>query len=304
MSVPVSVVVPAHDEGPLVYRVLAGLLTGAAGGELEVVVVANGCSDDTAERARAVADRSAPAVQVVELPEPSKVAALSAGLARATGEVVAVVDADVVLDWPTLRALTDLLRRTAEPRVGAPSLAVDTTGCSWPVRSYYRVWTQLPYVRSGMVGSGVFALNAAGRARLGELPAVLNDDAWVRRSFAPDERITGPGSFTVFAARSVGALVRRRARVDLGNRDLDRMSAPPAPGQPPSAQPASAHRPAPGNGLRAVVASARRREVATSDAVVFLALSLAARALGAWRRRRGSAGQWSQDRTTRGAGSG
>jgi hypothetical protein len=52
------------------------------------------------------------------------------------------------------------------------------------------------------------------------------------------------------------------------------------------------------------VASARGAEVAPWDAAVFVALSLAARALGAWRRRRGSAGQWSQDRTTRGCAQG
>lgn len=280
----VSVVVPAHDEGPVIRRLLDGLLAGCPADAMEVVVVANGCTDDTAERARSCAVPAGPPLTVLELPEPSKVAAIRAGLAHASGDVVAVVDADVRLDWPTLRSVAARLRASSSPLVGAPAVAVDTDGCPWLVRSYFRVWTQLPYVRSAMVGSGVFAVNAAGRDRLHRLPDVVNDDAWVRRSFPSDERVTGPGSFSTFAPRSVLALVRRRARVDLGNVDLDRLR-----NDPPGAD----------NGMRYVVGAARRGELLRRDAATFVAVTLAARGLAAWRRHRGSTSVWSQDRTSR-----
>jgi glycosyltransferase involved in cell wall biosynthesis len=285
----VSVVVPAHDEGRVIDRLLAGLLAGCPADAVEVVVVANGCTDDTAQRARSYAVSAEPPLTVLELPEPSKVAAIRAGLAHATGDVVAVVDADVRLDWPTLREVAARLRASPGPLVGAPAVAVDTDGCPWPVRSYFRVWTQLPYVRSAMVGSGVFAVNAAGRDRLDRLPEVLNDDAWVRRSFPPDERVTGPGSFTTFAPRSVLALVRRRTRVDLGNVDLDRLR-----DDPPAAP----------NGMRYVLAAAKRGELLRRDAATFVAVTLATRGLAAWRRHRGTTQVWSQDRTSRAATAG
>ena len=280
----VSVVVPAHDEGPVIDRLLLELLARSPSDAMEVVVVANGCTDDTAQRARSCDVTGGPPLTVLELPEPSKVAAIRAGLAQATGDVVAVVDADVCLDWPTLRELAARLRASSGPLVGAPAVQVDTTGCPWAVRSYFRVWTELPYVRSGMVGSGVFAVNAAGRDRLDRMPDVVNDDAWVRRSFAPDERVTGPGSFTTFAPRSVLALVRRRTRVDLGNVDLDRLRDNP---------------PAAANGMRYVLAAARRGELLRRDAATFVAVTLASRCLGAWRRHRGSTSVWSQDRSSR-----
>ena len=49
---PISVVIPAHDEEAVVGRCLAALLDGARPGELDVVVVCNGCTDATADIAR------------------------------------------------------------------------------------------------------------------------------------------------------------------------------------------------------------------------------------------------------------
>jgi glycosyltransferase involved in cell wall biosynthesis len=71
-----SVVVAAHNEAAVIDRCLASLV--APG--VQVIVAANGCTDDTA----AIARRT-PGVEVVELATPSKIAALNAGDARATG---------------------------------------------------------------------------------------------------------------------------------------------------------------------------------------------------------------------------
>ena len=73
---PCSVVVPAHDEAAVIADRL-GHLTGALGPDVELVVVANGCSDRTAEVARTV-----PGVRVVELPVAAKAAALNAATRR------------------------------------------------------------------------------------------------------------------------------------------------------------------------------------------------------------------------------
>ena len=87
-----SVVIAAHNEAAVIDRCLDALLADAAPGELDVTVVANGCTDDTA----AVAGTRA-GVRVVDLPEPGKVAALNAGDAVAVGFPRLYLDADVVL---------------------------------------------------------------------------------------------------------------------------------------------------------------------------------------------------------------
>src|ERR1035438_1575828 len=70
-----SVVIPAHDEAGVIRRCLDSLFTGFKPGELNVVVVCNGCRDDTAMLARA----SGHPVRVIELVRASKAAALRAG---------------------------------------------------------------------------------------------------------------------------------------------------------------------------------------------------------------------------------
>ena len=64
-----SVVIPAHNEASIIDRTLSTLLENAESGEFDVVVVCNGCSDQTAEKARCYRG-----VRVIEIPQASKVA--------------------------------------------------------------------------------------------------------------------------------------------------------------------------------------------------------------------------------------
>ena len=43
----ISVIIPAHNEGKVIAAALKGLAAGAISGELEVIVVCNGCTDNT-----------------------------------------------------------------------------------------------------------------------------------------------------------------------------------------------------------------------------------------------------------------
>lgn len=216
MTPRMSIVIPAHDEGPLVRESLERMLSGAEPGEFEVIVVANGCSDDTADQARAV-----PGVTVVEIAEGSKIAALNAGDERAHMLPRAYVDADVAVSVSALRAMAETLQATSAPRAVAPLLIVDASRSSLPVRCHSRIWETSSYRARGHVGSGVYAVNAAGRGRWGAFPYVIADDRFVQLRFSPEERTTLTGeTFTVHAPRTMRALVRRGVRIELGNRQL------------------------------------------------------------------------------------
>jgi glycosyltransferase involved in cell wall biosynthesis len=176
-----SVVIPAHNEASVVRRCLDALFEGFAPSELDVVVVCNGCADDTASRAMS----SGHPVRVVELGAASKPAALRAGDATATAFPRIYLDADVLLSGSAARMLLERLRSGAV--AARPPIQYDSRGASALVRRYYRARSRVPAVLGSLWGAGVYGLSEAGRSRFGMFPEVVGDDLWVDRMFARGE---------------------------------------------------------------------------------------------------------------------
>lgn len=271
-----SVVIPAHDEERVLPRLLAGLAHDA---RLEVVVVANGCTDATAAVARAAG------VRVVELADGSKPAALDAGDAAATVFPRAYVDADVEVDAATLLALGRRLAR-GPALVGSPALRLDLVGATWPVRAYYAVWELSAFRRRGHIGSGIYAVSATGRARFGAFPRVIGDDRYVQGLFAADERATiDDGVFVVRPPRTLGALLARGARIAAGNRELERAGL-------------AGHAPTRGRSLGELVAAVASRPALWGPFLVYAGVQVRTAALAA-RKLRSAPRVWDRDETSR-----
>ena len=212
-----SIVVPAHNEAAVIGELLRAVLDRAVPHELEVVVVVNGSTDDTASIARRFAG-----VRVLEIDTPSKVAALNAGDAAATVFPRIYLDADIGITLASLRAVVSALEDGA--LAAAPLPLIDTAGCSVGVRAYYAVWSRLGYVRSHVIGSGVYGLSASGRARFDRFPDVIADDQYVYELFSHHERVNPAGShFVIRAPRRLRYVYRRAIRIALGNMQLNRM---------------------------------------------------------------------------------
>lgn len=213
----ISIVVPAYNEADVIERCLAALTARPIEGGVEVVVACNGCEDGTADLARRFGDP----VRVVETPTPSKIAALNLGDAAASSFPRVYLDADVVVDLETIEAVADVLR-TERALAAAPKMRVELGRSSWPVRAFYRVWLAQPY-HEGLIGGGFYAVSAAGRARFGAFPPIIADDEFVRRHFAPTERINPEGlAFTIHAPRRFSDLVKVKTRSRLGRMELER----------------------------------------------------------------------------------
>jgi glycosyltransferase involved in cell wall biosynthesis len=213
-AVAASVVIPAHNEAAVLGRLFDSLPATIGHLPLQVVVACNGCTDETASIARA---RGA---TVVEVDTPSKIAALNAGDEAARGFPRIYIDADVVV---TPKMITDLVQMLNEPEVAcaAPPFRVELTGRPWRVRAYYAIWLRLPYLKDGYVGSGIYALSRAGRARFVRFPNIIADDLFVRNQFSRRERRVVPTEpFTIQAPWTLRSLLRRRVRIDVGNMEF------------------------------------------------------------------------------------
>lgn len=208
-----SVVIPAHDEEAVIGRCLAALRSGAEAGDLEIVVVANGCTDATVQLARSLA----PEATVVDLAEASKVAALNAGDCAATVFPRAYLDADVEMDAASLAAVVQTLRGGAV-HCAAPTMHLELSGRPWFVRAFFRALGELPYLADDLIGNGVYVLSEEGRARFGKFPDLTADDLFVRNLFLPSERAAVAGAtFTVHPPRTLRGLLAIRERTYRGN---------------------------------------------------------------------------------------
>src|SRR6266571_3880057 len=204
-----TVVIPAHNEGRVIRRLLEQLINGANPGEMDIIVVANGCTDDTAE----VAASFGPAVRVLTLPVASKHEALAAGDRAAAGFPRIYVDADVELRVDDVRALA-----------AAPRREQVMTGRPWQVRWYYEVWTLLPGVQRGLWGRGAIAVNEAGYQRLVGLPPLQADDLATSLMFEPHETVLVHGARVIsHPPMTFADLLCRRARCVTGVAQIELM---------------------------------------------------------------------------------
>lgn len=219
-----SVIVPASNEAGWIATCLQAVLASEepdtapeAPPLAEVIVVANGCTDATAALARdqaPVARRRGWALQVIELPEGNKIAALNAGDAAARAPARVYLDADVVVSPPLLAQLAAALDRPQPAYAsGTPQIS---TARSAITRAYARFWVRLPFVAQGVPGFGVFAVNGPGRARWGAFPQVISDDTFARVQFSPAERLGVPAPYVWPMVEGARRLIRVRRRQDAG----------------------------------------------------------------------------------------
>ena len=200
----ISIIIPAHNEENTIGRCLQALLSDAGDGQCEIIAVCNGCKDNTMKIVRSFGK----AVQGIETEIASKAYALNLGDEAAVGFPRFYLDADVVLSFETIRKVAAVLD-SGHYLAAAPTMKTDCSHSTWFVRSYYTIWQNLPYVREGMIGAGVYALSREGRSRFEKFPDIIGDDRFIRALFKTHERVAVKGcNSNVVAPRNLKGLIK------------------------------------------------------------------------------------------------
>ena len=270
-----SIVIPAHDEARVIERLLRALAPLVE--DTEVVVVCNGCTDDTASRAR----KAAPWANIIELSEASKPLALDAGDAAATSFPRAYIDADVRISADAVRVLF------AAVDDGTPAVAAtpvyDLSSSSLIVRSHYAIWRRMLANNEGIAGTNAMVVSAEGRARFLSWPRLIGDDYFLDGLFDPSEKRRIASATVVRPAPyRLRDCVSRKARVHQGNVDVRGNGL------------RAAHQ---GGGLAGALAVVRARPLLAVDLPAHVLVTIAARVLARWRRWRGTSQSWFRDRS-------
>jgi glycosyltransferase involved in cell wall biosynthesis len=212
----ISIIVPAYNESSVIARALGAITAGAKRDEIEVIVVCNGCTDDTASIAR----EFGPPIQVIETSVGNKTHALNVGDKAARSFPRIYADADVVISLDAIRTIATRLEH-GDALAVAPFPSINLVGCSYLVRAYFEIRSRLPSAKQGFGGSGVYALSEAGRRRFNEFPSLTADDGYIRIQFRPEERDTLPHATSiVFAPRTLKDLILVRTRAYYGSLEL------------------------------------------------------------------------------------
>jgi cellulose synthase/poly-beta-1,6-N-acetylglucosamine synthase-like glycosyltransferase len=169
----VTLVVAAHDEEAVIEAKVADALALDWPRErLKVIVACDGCSDRTAQLARA-----AGADLVLELPWGGKVRAQDAAVREATGELVAFSDANATWEPDALRRLVEAF---ADPEVGyacgqvhfVGEAGTNQEGTYWR----YELWLRATESRLASVTAGNGAIYAVRREAYVEVDPIMGHD--------------------------------------------------------------------------------------------------------------------------------
>lgn len=173
----VTVVVPGYNEERVLTACVESIL-GCGYPNLDVILVDDGSTDNTAALARSLAEGRRE-VRAYTKPNGGKGSALNFGIERARGEIVLLVDADGVFDRDTI---PEMLRAFRNPKVGA------VCGSDRPVnldRVQTRFLALISHVGTGLVRRALHLLRC--------LPVVSGNVGAFRRTALQEVAVPGMG---------------------------------------------------------------------------------------------------------------
>ena len=217
-----TIIIPANNEGAMIGQCLESVLASNGPAHVEIIVAANGCSDDTETRSQAFEEKAIAkgwSLTVLSLVEGGKLNALNAADAISRGKARVYLYADVTIHTSLLAQLADALICEA-PRYASGTIRFTATD-SLATTLYARTYARVPYIANGLPGAGLFAVNAAGRSKWGEFPDIISDDTYVRLLFKPEERVRVPATYEWPLVDGFSNLVRVRRRQNAGVHEIE-----------------------------------------------------------------------------------
>ena len=194
-----SVIIPAHNEEALIGDCIESVLANKRtfNGELETIVIANACTDSTAEMVK-----SYDGVKLIETETPGKPNALNLGDTIASYFPRIYVDGDLVVSDNLVLEIYKTLS-DGKTKLASTSMRMDLGNIkSRLARDYFEVWLNALKImntdpRTSRFG-GVYALSGYGRERFDKFPDVVADDTYVKNLFSADERKVNSHCFYYF----------------------------------------------------------------------------------------------------------
>ena len=213
-----TVIVPAHNESSVIEDCLNSIIDQQ--GVDHIIVPCNGCTDDTVEIVRT----KFPTAVCLDIETPSKTNSLNVAEEKAQelglSYPIFYIDADTQLSENAIQHITNAMQ-DSEIKLSAPTPIIDTSKSSWLVKTYYKVWINLPYIKEGVIATCSFIVSEEGRKRFDKFADVIGDDGFIRCHFKNNEISNIEGSeIYIRAPKDIFSLIKIKTRARLGNMEL------------------------------------------------------------------------------------
>ncbi len=216
-----SILIPANNEaariGECLTAVLASNLPDTFNKPPEIIIIANGCHDETDKVASSYIKHATDngwQLKVINLTVGNKLTALNTGDAKAEFAMRIYLDADVIVSRDLVSELYTVLHH--DHPVYASGTVVMPIPKTWVSRSYRRIYSRVPFFTHGVPGCGLFAVNQAARKRWGKFPDIISDDTFVRLQFSPKERVSVLSTYQWPVVEGFANLIKVRRRQNIG----------------------------------------------------------------------------------------
>lgn len=212
-----TVIIAAYNEASVIRNTLSLLTDGENQNRYQIMVVCNGCTDNTDE----IIQQEFESVFYYSIAQASKALAIRHAESFKPGFPRLYLDADIELATEDAVALFDVAGNQENASLIIPGSQVNTLHCQTIVKRFYRVWYTTPFVQQLGFGAGAYLLNRSGRNRFTEWPELIADDGFVRSQFHISEIcVSNRHQVQVKAPRNICTLIRVKARSKLGNIEL------------------------------------------------------------------------------------
>ncbi len=213
-----TVIVPAHNESSVIESCLDSIVNQS--GIDHIIVPCNGCTDDTVN----IVKSKYPSVVCLDIETPSKTNALNVAEEKAielgVSYPIFYIDADTQLSENAIPHITKAMRDSTT-QLAAPTPIIDTSDSSFLVKTYYKVWINLPYIKEGVIATCSFIVSEEGRKRFDKFADVIGDDGFIRCHFKNKEISNIEGAeIYIRAPKDIFSLVKIKTRARLGNMEL------------------------------------------------------------------------------------
>ena len=213
-----TVIVPAHNEASVIEACLNSIINQS--GVDHIIVPCNGCTDNTVE----IVQTKFPSAVCLDIEKPSKTNALN--IAEKKSQELGVsypifyIDADTQLSENCIPHISKAMANSPI-KLSAPTPIINTKHSSWLVKTYYKVWTRLPYIKEGVIATCSFIVSEEGRQRFDKFADVIGDDGFIRCHFKNSEISNIEGAeIYITAPKDIFSLIKIKTRARLGNMEL------------------------------------------------------------------------------------